>query len=200
MQNETDTKLIAKGYLDDLKRIADLVSLDDIQNVVNVLVNAYKNDKRIFIFGNGGSAATSSHMACDIGKGTLKDVRDRNEKRFHVISLNDNIPLMTAIANDISYDEVFAQQLRNHLQEGDIVIGISASGNSPNVLKAFSYANETRAVTIGLLGFMTGGKAKDLVNHSIIIKSNSYGIVEDFHMVLNHIFTACLSNMKKNGL
>ena len=104
--------------------------------------------------------------------------------------------MMTAFANDLSFDDMFVQQLRNYVQKGDVVIGISGSGNTPNVIKALLYAKSVGAVTIGLLGFNTGGSAKDLVDHHIIIKSNSYGIVEDLHMALDHVLTTCLSYMK----
>lgn len=191
-----DIRNVAKQYFDNLKVAIDAISLDDVQNVAEVLFNAYKNNKRVFIFGNGGSASTASHMAADLGKGTLRNVYDPKEKRFQVISLTDNVAMMTALANDLSYDEMFVQQLRNYVQAGDVVIGISGSGNTPNVIKAILYAKEVGATTIGLLGFATGGSAKNLVDYDITIKSNTYGIVEDLHMVLDHLLTTCLSYMK----
>ncbi len=191
-----DVKNIARNYMEEMKKAMDSISLDDVQKIADVLLDAYKNDRRVFILGNGGSAATASHMACDLGKGTLRNVYDASEKRFQVISLTDNIPMMTAFANDLSYDDVFLQQLRNYVQKDDIVIGISGSGNTPNVIKALLYAKSIGAITIGLLGFNTGGNAKDLVDHHIVIKSINYGVVEDLHLALDHILTTCLSYMK----
>ncbi len=193
---EEDIRNIAGKYLEELKGAIDSIDLDDVQKIAEMLIDAYKNDRRVFILGNGGSAATASHMACDLGKGTLRNVYDASEKRFQVISLTDNIPMMTAFANDLSYDDIFVQQLKNYVQKGDVVIGISGSGNTPNVIKALLYAKSAGAKTIGLLGFNTGGNAKDLVDHHIVIKSNSYGIVEDLHLALDHILTTCISYMK----
>ena len=196
MKNEIDVKNIARNYMEEMKKAVDSISLDDIQKTAEILLDAYKNDRRVFILGNGGSAATASHMACDLGKGTLRNVYDVSEKRFQVISLTDNIPMMTAFANDLSYDDMFVQQLRNYVQKGDVVIGISGSGNTPNIIKALLYAKSVGAITIGLLGFNTGGNAKDLEDHHIIIKSSNYGVVEDLHLALDHILTTCLSYMK----
>ena len=191
-----DIRNIAKQYFDGLRLALDVIQLDDIQKIVEVLFDAYKNNKKVFILGNGGSASTASHMACDLGKGTLRNVYDHDEKRFQVISLTDNVATMTAFANDLGYDDMFVQQLRNYVQPGDVVIGISGSGNTPNVIKALLYAKQAGATTIGLLGFTTGGSAKDLVDYNITIKSNNYGIVEDLHMMLDHLLTTCLSYMK----
>jgi len=191
-----DIKSVAQQYLDNLKGAVDAVSLDDIQKVAEVLFEAYKNGKKVFILGNGGSAATASHMAADLGKGTLRNVYDPNEKRFQVISLTDNVPAMTAFANDLSFDEMFVQQIMNYVQKDDVVIGITGSGNTPNVIKTILYAKEIGAITIGLLGFHTGGSAKQLVDYDITIKSNNYGVVEDLHMVLDHLLTTCLAYMK----
>ena len=152
MKNEIDVKNIARNYMEEMKKAVDSISLDDIQKTAEILLDAYKNDRRVFILGNGGSAATASHMACDLGKGTLRNVYDVSEKRFQVISLTDNIPMMTAFANDLSYDDMFVQQLRNYVQKGDVVIGISGSGNTPNIIKALLYAKSVGAITIGLLG------------------------------------------------
>jgi len=193
-----DIKNIAKNYLDELKATIDSISLGDIQKIANILLRAYQDNCRVFILGNGGSASTASHMACDLGKGTLKNVYNPHEKRFQVISLTDNVATMTAFANDLSYDDMFAQQLHNLVNKGDVVIGISGSGNTPNIIKALMYAKSQGAVTVGFLGFGSGGKAKDLVDYNITIKSSNYGIVEDLHLVLDHILTSCLSYMKEH--
>jgi D-sedoheptulose 7-phosphate isomerase len=194
-----DIKEKAKQYLVDLKTAIDEIDPNILQQVADVVLKAYKDDKTVFIFGNGGSASTASHMACDWGKGTLSNVYDNKEKRLRVISLTDNVATMTAVANDLSYDEVFMHQLKSLVRTGDIVIGISGSGNSPNVIKAFLTAKEQGAITIGFLGFITGGKAQKFVDLDVTIQSNSYGIVEDLHLVLNHLLTECLSYMKKHS-
>lgn len=193
-----NVKNIAKNYLSDLKAAADSISLDDIQKIADALLVAYKNGNTVFILGNGGAASTASHMACDLGKGTLKNVYNQREKRFRVISLTDNVATMTAFANDLSYDDMFIQQLHNLVKPGDVVIGISGSGNTPNVIKALMYAKQEGATTIGLLGYHKGGKAKEFVDFEITIQSNNYGIIEDLHLALDHVLTTCLSYMKEH--
>ncbi len=132
--------------------------------------------------GNGGSAATASHFACDLGKETVVEGRPR----FRVLSLNDNVPLMTALSNDFGYHAIFKEQLSNLVNEGDIVIGITGSGNSANVLEAIEYARSRKAITIGLIGF-GGGKLKDLVDEAIVISSTNYGHVESVHLIIEHL-------------
>jgi len=194
-----NTKNIAQDYLEDLKKTIDSIDVGEIEKIARVLLKAYKTGRRVFILGNGGSASTASHMACDLGKGTLKNVYNPKENRFQVISLTDNVATMTAFANDLSFDDMFVQQLHNLVGKGDVVIGISGSGNTPNVIKALIYAKSQGAVTVGLLGFGTGGKARDLVDYQITIKSSNYGIVEDLHLVLDHILTTCLSYLKQHA-
>lgn len=194
-----DIKKIAKNYLTELKSSIDKIKLSDIQKIAEVMLNAYKNGRTVYILGNGGSASTASHMAADLGKGTLKNVYDKNEKRFKVISLTDNVATMTAFANDLSYDDMFVQQLHNLVKKGDVVIGISGSGNTPNVIKALMLAKSEGATTIGFLGYITGGKAKEFVDYDITIHSNNYGIIEDLHLSLDHLLTTCLSYMKEHA-
>lgn len=191
-------KIVAKNYLTELKTVLGKVKISDIEKVAEVLLEAYKNDKTIFIFGNGGSAATASHMVCDLGKGTLKNVYDHTEKRLRVISLTDNVPIMTAFANDLSFDDMFVQQFHSLVNSGDVVIGISGSGNSPNVIKAFMYAKQIGATTVGFLGYHSGGKAKAFVDYDITVESSNYGIIEDIHMTLGHVLTTCLSYLKEH--
>ena len=181
-----------KNYLDTLKKELDTLDLTSVKKIVDLLFEAWKNNKQVFIFGNGGSAITASHFACDLGKGTLERVYDRNEKRFRVISLTDNVATITAYSNDLSYDDIFIQQLRNLVQPGDLVIAITGSGNSVNVLKAVEYANQVGATTIGFLGF-NGGKLIDMVDHCILMKSNHYGRIEDSHLILEHLICSYLA-------
>ncbi len=136
-------------------------------------------------------------MACGLGKGTFKNVYNPNEKRFRVISLTDNVATMTAFANDLSFDDMFTQQLHNLVQPGDVVFGISGSGNTPNVIKALMYAKRQGAITVGFLGFRSGGKAREFVDYEVTVQSNNYGVIEDLHLVLDHMLTTCLSYMKE---
>lgn len=158
-----------------------LARLDDnkIENIADLL----KGDKTIFIVGNGGSAGTASHFAEDLAYGAKKGIR--------AISLTDNTPYITAIANDEGYEHIFTRQLETLFREGDIVIGISVSGNSPNVINALEYANKHKGVSIGLLGF-DGGKAKRICQHYIHMESDDYGLVEDMHLILVHLVTEYL--------
>jgi D-sedoheptulose 7-phosphate isomerase len=181
----------AKNYIKQLKKGLDNIDLKKVNKIADVLYSAWKSDKQVFIFGNGGSATTASHFACDLGKGTLSNYYKPNQKRFKVTSLTDNVALMLAYSNDLSFDDIFSQQLKNLVKEGDVVIGLTASGNSKNVLKAFKVAQDANAITIGLLGF-DGGKAKDMVDHYIIFEENHYGRVEDFHLILEHLICTFL--------
>ncbi len=191
-----DPKEFIDGYLSEIKRCLDSLDKKKIELIIDVLVAAYKKDRKVFIVGNGGAASTASHMACDLGKGTLQRVYDNTERRFRVISLTDNVALMTAFANDLSFDEIFVQQLRNLVETDDVVIALSGSGNSKNVVKAVEYAKSCGAITVGLLGFKTGGKLGDMVNYSIIVDSNHYGPIEDIQLVLNHMIAAWIAKVK----
>lgn len=165
------------------------LDLDAVNTVMNVLEDARRTGKRIFICGNGGSAATASHFAVDFNKG----VSEKLEKKYNFECLNDNVPTMMAVANDISYDEVFRYPLRCKMRPGDILIGISGSGNSKNVVNAFEYAKEIGGTVIALVGY-SGGKMKELADHSIHIDVNDMQIVEDLHMVLDHMMMFVLSH------
>jgi len=146
------------------------------------LFRAYRDGKQVFILGNGGSSSTASHMAADLAKNTIAP----NMKRFRIFSLNDNAAIMTALANDLGYENVFVEQLTNLVQAGDVLIAVSASGNSANVLKAMRYARSRSAEVVGLLGF-DGGAAAALSDIPVIVPSEHYGVVEDAHLILNHI-------------
>ena len=191
-----DPKDFINEYLLEIKRCLTSLDKSKIELAIDLLVEAYKKDRKVFILGNGGSASTASHMACDLGKGTLQRVYDNTERRFKVISLADNVALMTAYANDLGFDDIFVQQLRNLVESNDVVIAISGSGHSPNVVKAVEYAKKCGAKTIGLLGFKTGGKLGKLVNCAIIVDSVHYGPVEDIQLVLNHLIAAWIAKVK----
>ncbi len=175
-------------YLDQLKEVLDLFPHDRFKEVADLMISAYNGEKHIFIMGNGGSGSTASHFACDINKGCCFDLG----KKFKVICLNDNIPTMLAYANDLSYSQVFVEQLKNFLQPDDIVIGISGSGNSDNVIQAVSYAKEMGARTVGLTGF-DGGKLASNVDISLVAEIDDMQKVEDLHMIVVHMLMQYLS-------
>lgn len=174
-------------YLSDMKGTLSKLPMDDIERVVNLLREARAHKKRVFLFGNGGSAATASHLACDLGKGTNRHGRPR----LRVVALTDNVPLISAWANDSSYDNVFAQQLQDEIEPEDIAIAISGSGKSPNVLNGVRVARSAGAITIGLTGF-DGGELRTLVDLCIIVPDDSIDQVEDVHLMLGHIVASCL--------
>jgi D-sedoheptulose 7-phosphate isomerase len=182
----TYTKTIV-NYLSELKDVIDRFPVGILEVFLNVIINAREQGSTLFICGNGGSWATAAHMVCDFGKNT----RMEGENRLKVIGLGDNIPSLTAYANDEGYDRVFVEPLISLMQPEDVLIAISGSGNSPNVLRAIEAANEIGGITLGLTGF-EGGKMRDLVTHCLIIPSNSMELVEDFHMIVDHILTICL--------
>ena len=184
-----------RSYLTELSSILDRLPLDQIERIKDILLRAYTDGKHIFIMGNGGSATASSHFACDLAKGTTIG-NPHMKDRFKVIALTDNVPLLTAWANDTGYENIFVEQLKNLLEEGDVVIAISASGNSKNVLRAVQYANTKAAITIGLTGF-EGGKLKDMVQECLIVPSNSMERVEDVHLILAHLLCCYLRELLK---
>ena len=176
-----------KKYLANVKRCIDGIGVDRIQDVVDKLHQAYLKKRQVFIMGNGGSASTASHFVCDLGKGIFA----RGKERFRVMSLNDNVAHFSAIANDFGYENVFVEQLKNFLNRNDLVILITASGNSPNLLKAVDFANKAGAYSIGFIGF-GGGKLARRVKDAIVLSDRDYAVVEDIHMVLCHMISSTL--------
>jgi len=173
-------------YLDQMCRTLQNLPQDKIARMIDVLKRARAEGRRIFLFGNGGSAATASHIAVDLIKGTARP----GQPRLKVITLNDGIPTLTAYANDFGYETVFAGPLEALAEPGDVAIGISASGNSANVLRAMDVARERGLVTVGLTGFQ-GGRLKEKVDLCIIVPSESMQQIEDAHLVILHaIFLA----------
>ena len=177
-----NTSASIEDYLASVRQTLTELSKAEIQRLVDLILAARAADKQIFVFGNGGSAATASHFACDLGKGTIAE----GKRRFRVISLCDQIPMVTAWANDADYADIFVEQLRNLLNQGDLVIGISSSGNSPNVLKALEYAKQRQANTLALTGFQ-GGQVKRIVDECLIVPSSLVQIIEDIHLILGHL-------------
>jgi D-sedoheptulose 7-phosphate isomerase len=175
-------------YLAELRAVLDDLPLAAAQRAAEILFRAYQTDRTVFIFGNGGSAALASHMAADLGKGThvpgpasLKTV-----KRLKVLSLTDNVPLLTAWANDSSYENIFAAPMENLIEARDVAFAISGSGNSASVLRALEFARRAGAVTVGL-GGCGGGRMNGLLDCPVIVPSNHMQQVEDAHLVLAHL-------------
>lgn len=183
-------------YFNNLKKIFNKIDFEKIAQIVKIINVAYKNDHQIFIIGNGGSASTASHFCCDLSKGILGHKGDNPVKRIKAISLTDNMALISAWANDTSYENIFVEQLKNLLKPNDVLIGISASGNSQNIIRAIKYANKQKAITIGFLGF-DGGALLNLVNYSIVVKENHYGRVEDVHLILAHLISELITPIKE---
>jgi D-sedoheptulose 7-phosphate isomerase len=164
-----------------------------IDHVTEALWRAYLENRAVYVFGNGGSAALASHCACDLGKGTAVN----GNRRFRVVALTDNVPLMTAWANDSCYDDIFSEQLTSVIQQGDVALAISGSGNSPNVLKALHLAREMGALTIGLTGFQ-GGRMLPLCDLCVVVPSDNMQVIEDLHVAVSHsVFTSLRSRMYK---
>lgn len=174
-------------YFETLKKTVDQVDKKEIQKAMEILVKARDEKKYIFIMGNGGSAATASHYAGDFNKGLSLN---RN-KRFRFVALNDNAPTVLSLANDVSYDSIFVEQLKNFLDEGDIVIAISGSGNSKNIINAVEYAKQKGNTVIGMTGY-SGGKLKELSDIQLHVPLDNMQVVEDVHMVFCHLMTSIL--------
>ena len=169
-------------YIEDLEHTLANLPEERIEQVVHILHEARLNNQQVFIMGNGGSASTASHFVCDLGKNT----RVKGIPNFRVMGLTDNMALFSALANDEGYENVFMQQLASHIQSGDVVIGISASGNSPNVVNAIELANSIPARTIGFTGF-DSGKLGGMVDINLHVPSHLIEHVEDIHLVLEHL-------------
>jgi D-sedoheptulose 7-phosphate isomerase len=185
-----------RDYLKMHGQVLEQLRHSEIDQISMELFRAYEEGRKIYLLGNGGSASLASHFACDLAKGTV--TAGERRKRFQAISLTDNTALLTAWANDYSYDRVFAEQLHNAVRPRDIVLAISASGNSPNVLLALKVARELQAINIGLTGF-EGGKMKALCDLCVIVPSDNMQIIEDLHVGIAHaLFTVIrrqLSNL-----
>ena len=176
------------GYIALLSEIMNRLDRHSLVEIASIIRTAYNEERMIFTLGNGGSASTASHLACDLNKGACFGA----EKRFRVIALTDSQPIILALANDVSYNDIFVEQLRNFAREGDVVIGISGSGNSTNVLKAIDYARTRGCTTIGFCGF-DGGSLRKLADHTLHVPIDDMQITEDVHLVASHILTRVLT-------
>ena len=177
-------------YLEDLSQTLNRLPEDRIDQIVQILHEARLNNRQVFIMGNGGSASTASHFVCDLGKNT----RIKGMPNFRVMGLTDNMAIFSALANDEGYDNVFSQQLASFVCPGDVVIGISASGNSPNVLNAVQLAKGMGAITIGFTGF-DGGRLSPMVDFPVRVDSYLIEHVEDIHLMLEHLICKTLREM-----
>ncbi len=177
-----DYKAEIAKYIETEIGVLRSLDVNALNDVLNLLERTLESENMIYIMGNGGSAATASHFQNDFNKG----VSEYTEKKFRFLCLNDNVPTVMAIANDIGYDEIFRFQLRGKLRPGDVVIGISGSGNSKNVLNAVEYAKECGNTVVGITGF-GGGKLRELADYSLHVPVNSMQITEDVHMVFDHL-------------
>jgi len=184
----------AASYFDDAARTIERLPLDAVERIFSILSDAYHEDRQVFIMGNGGSAALASHFAVDIGKGTVSPER----RRFRVTSLVDNTPVMTAYANDFSYAEVFSEQIRSMVRPGDVVFGVSGSGNSPNVLNGLKAAREKGGVTVVLTGYQ-GGKAIDLADVTLVVPSDDMQHIEDCHLMVMHLYMQALRDLVRES-
>src|SRR5215471_12408816 len=189
----TPAEFSIQAYFQTLTRTIPHLPYSSIQQIISTILRAFEEDRTMFVFGNGGSAATASHVMCDLNKGTIGS---HEARRLRVISLTDNVPSLTAWANDAGYEHVFSEQLKNFMQAGDIVFAISGSGNSPNILEALKTARELGAVTVGMAG-NRGGKMKALCDICAVVPSDNVQVVEDLHHAIAHsILTAVRAKLQ----
>ena len=176
-----------REYAASLQEIVSGLPFDDITGIADVLFRAYREDRAVFVFGNGGSAALASHIACDLGKGLtpLPPSGEAGARRLRIMSLTDNVPMISAWANDASYEDVFARQMENFIRPRDVAFGLSGSGNSPNILKALRLAREKQAITVGFSG--QGGEMIGLLDYAAVVPSRHMQLVEDCQLIMMHM-------------
>ena len=191
---EFDKTASIEWYFAEIKTVLDQIDRDPIRQAISMLHKARIEGRQIFILGNGGSASTASHMVCDLAKNT----RGPGWPHYKVIGLSDNIAILSAYGNDDGYENVFALQLANLINPGDIVVAISTSGNSPNVLRAVELANEHGATVIGMTGF-GAGKLGPMVDVHLHVPSDCIEQVEDIHLMLEHLITKALRDMTRSA-
>ena len=171
-----------RGYLAELDATLRALPQGQVADLIDAIRDVRERDGQIFVVGNGGSAATASHFAVDLGKGASLGA----ERRFRVLSLTDNVPWITALGNDLSYEDVFVEQLRNYARAGDLLLAFSGSGNSENVLRAVRYANAIGCRTIGLAGY-AGGRLREEAQECLVVRADHMGRIEDGHFVIQHL-------------
>lgn len=187
----------SKEYFEELQRASTALSYRQVNEIADALLRTHESGGTVYTFGNGGSASLASHFACDLGKGTAYC---NGGKRFHVLSLADNTPILTAWANDYCFEDVFSEQLKGFVRPGDVAFAISASGNSKNVLRALQAAREAGATTIGISGFQ-GGQMRPLCDFCVVVPSNNMQIIEDVHLSIAHaIFRIVHTKMSRRAM
>jgi len=174
-------------YMADLRDVLARLPMEDVLRVRAVLLQAWRDGRTIFVAGNGGSAATASHMVNDLNKGAIVEGRPR----FRALALTDNVPLLTAWSNDTAYHRAFVEQMMNFFSPGDILVAISGSGNSPNIIAAVEWAREAGAVILGLTGG-TGGRLRALADHCVVVPASRMEEIEDAHLALSHALCVSL--------
>lgn len=187
--NSEEQKNLIKSYFDREIEVMKRLNIDEINAAVQAVWAAYEREAVIYIFGNGGSSATASHFASDFNKG----ISENKEKKFRFVCLSDNVPMMMAVANDFSYDDVFRVPLMGRLRPTDLVIGISGSGNSKNVIRAVEYAKEVGAPVVGITGYH-GGRLRELADYHMDVMDDDMQISEDLHMVFDHMMYFVLNH------
>ena len=187
-------KTTMNSYLSDIIGFCEALDKDALERVCEILLDAYRNKKQIFVAGNGGSAGTANHFCCDFGKNAVKSETDRPR----IISLCANIEVVTALGNDFCYGDIFKERLKNLMNDGDVILLISARGNSENVVKAAEYVKARNGKVIGFTGF-TGGKLGALSDVEINVPSESYEKIEDIHLLLTHMIVCCFKEMHLGG-
>ena len=183
-------KHLFNDYMENIDRDLHLIDPDSLEKIIHAILNCREKGKSIFTMGNGGSGATASHWVCDLNKGAISE----GARRIRASCLNDNLPTLMAYANDMSYDDIFVEPLKNFLNKGDLVIGFSGSGNSKNVLKAIAFANEAGAETIGFTGF-DGGELAKITRLNLNVPADDIKIVEDVHQILCHIILYAIKDL-----
>jgi D-sedoheptulose 7-phosphate isomerase len=184
------------NYIEYLKKAIGSVDPAQIESFIDLLYDAYKKEKMVFVIGNGGSAANASHFAQDLAKGTRSNLDQK--VRIKALSLTDNLPFVTALGNDDGYDTIFEQQLRTFATQGDLLVCISGSGNSPNIVRAIEWANNNGLITVGVTGF-NGGKLKTLNKYSVHVPLNDMCTAESVHSIIFHYVILRLQKLLKEN-
>jgi D-sedoheptulose 7-phosphate isomerase len=184
-----------EGYFQGVHQLIPRLPYPELDRIISVILEAFDSGRTVFVFGNGGSASSASHMMCDMNKGTIDPAHSR---RLKTMALTDNVPLITAWANDTNYEQIFAEQLKNFAVSQDVAFAISASGNSPNVLLALKAAKEAGAVTVGLSGYQ-GGKMKALCDVCAVVPSDNMQMIEDMHHAMLHSMFTVVKDRIQSG-
>lgn len=191
----------AEDYMSRLNQELDRIDRNAMRRWSDLIYQAWENEKFVYVFGNGGSGTTATHMCEDLGKSSLRpsDLHDESKKRLKIMSLTDNVGWILAVGNDVGYEDIFLQQLMNYGSSGDLVLAISGSGNSPNIIKAVDWSNRHGLTTFGISGY-SGGKLKEIQSDGIHVALNDMGMVESIHLCLFHwVLNDVFARINKEG-